>query len=305
MNRKRGGMMLVSVGLLMAVIAGWLAYSQLKAAEKRVEQVPGVRVVVATGDIAEQGRIAFNNVTYATISEESLPARPITDIGQAVGQFARQRIFKGDIITADRVVSLEQVRTGGGGVAASPSLILDKDQVMMVLPAKMSGNVAGQSPNLLTTTNAIRAGDYVDVLVTTLEFPEGSTQQEKDIARRENPYDYLRTRVMFQNLRVHHIGAWPDPNQPAPAPARGSVVGNAARPQVTVNVRPEERYLTFVVDRETALQLKWLKDVVALGHANVDFVLRSPVNQEVQQSEALTVQDIRRQYGVYGGRPQQ
>jgi hypothetical protein len=301
-NKKRGGMMLVSVGLLMAVIAGWLAYSQLKAAEKRVEQVPGVRVVVATQDLPAQGRIALNSVTYATISEESLPARPITDVSQAVGQFARQRLFKGDILTADRVVNLDQVRNGTGGAAGSPSLVLDRDQVMMVLPSKMTGNFAGQNPNLLTTTNAVREGDYVDVLVTTLELPEGMSQQEKDTARRDNPWDYLRTRVMFQNLRVYHIGAWPDA-QPAPAartPSNGVAV--AAQAPVPTTVRPDDRYLTFVVDRETALGLKWLKDIVALGQANVDFVLRSPTNQDVQKTEPLTVQDIRRQYGVYSGR---
>jgi Flp pilus assembly protein CpaB len=300
-QKKRGGTILVSVGLLMALVAGWLAYSQLKAAEKRVEQVPGVRVVVATQDIPEQGRIAFNMVTYATISEESLPARPMTDVSSAVGQFARQRLFKGDILTADRVVSLEQVRNGATSAVASPSLVLDKDQVMMVLPAKMSGNFAGQSPNLLTTTNAVRAGDYVDVLVTTLEFPEDWTPQQRDAARRENPWDYLRTRIMFQNLRVHHVGSFPDPGQaPAAAARTNNPVSSATTRAPTV--RPEDRYLTFVVDRDTALQLKWLKDIVALGQANVDFVLRSPASQDVQQTNTLTVQDIRRQFGVYGGR---
>jgi Flp pilus assembly protein CpaB len=218
MSKKRGGMVLVSVGVLMALIAGWLAYSQLKAAEKRVEQVPGRRVVVATQDIPEQGRIALSSVTLATISDEALPARPFNDIPQVVGKFARQRIYRGDILTEDRVIGLEQLRAGAadGAVAAStgsatssrasPSLVLDKDQMMVVLPAKLQGNFAAQSPNLLTTVDAIRPGDYLDVLVTTLELPETMTREQRDDARRERPWDYLRTRTMFQNLRVHHVG---------------------------------------------------------------------------------------------------
>ena len=54
------------------------------------------------------------------------------------------------------------------------------------------------------------------------------------------------------------------------------------------------------MDRETALQLKWLKDIVALGQANVDFVLRSPSNPDTLPSEPMTVQDIRQRYGIYG-----
>jgi hypothetical protein len=259
---------------------------------------------VATQDIPAQARITLSAVTLASISEESVPARPFVDIGQAVGQVARQPIFKGDILTADRVLSLDQIRAGGtgavAGIAASPSLVLDKDQVMIVLPAHMTGGFAGQSPNLLTNTNAIRDGDYVDVLATTLELPDGMTPQERGVAREERPWDYLRTRVLFQNLRVHHVGSFPDLGDNRGTPGQGGFA--AVAPAGNSATRPEDRYLAFVVDRETALKLKWLKDIVALGHANVDFVLRSPVDQEIQPNETLTVQDLRRQFGMYGGR---
>ena len=310
MSRKRGGVLLVGVGLLLAVLAGWLAYSQLKAAEKRVEQVPGRRVVVATQDIPEQSRIALSAVTLATISEEALPARPFTDVSQAVGKFARQRIYRGDILTEDRVIGLEQLRAGDGATragstappaAASPSLVLDKDQMMVAFPARLQGNFAAQSPNLLTEVNAIRAGDYVDILVTTLEFPEGMSREQRDEARREYPWEYLRTRVMFQNLRVHHVGEFEEAVG-APTGRSGSAVSALQGQGRSTRTRPEDRYLTFIVDRDTALQLKWLRDLVALGHASVDFALRSPANQEVAPAPVLTVQDIQRQFGLYGGR---
>lgn len=312
MSRKRGGVLLVGVGLLLAVLAGWLAYSQLKAAEKRVEQVPGRRVVVATQDIPEQSRIALSAVTLATISEEALPARPFTDVSQAVGKFARQRIYRGDILTEDRVIGLEQLRAGDGATragstappaAASPSLVLDKDQMMVAFPARLQGNFAAQSPNLLTEVNAIRAGDYVDILVTTLEFPEGMTREQRDEARREYPWEYLRTRVMFQNLRVHHVGEFDEAVGALSGRSGGSALTAATQSAARGRTRPEDRYLTFIVDRDTALQLKWLRDLVALGHASVDFALRSPANQEVTSAPVLTVQDIQRQFGLYGGRP--
>jgi Flp pilus assembly protein CpaB len=303
MNKKRGGKMLVGVGLLMALFAGWLAFAQLKAAEQRVEQVPSRRVVVATQDIPAQGRIALSAVTTAGISEQSVPARPFAEVGEVVGRFARQPIYKGDILTEDRVLNPDPVRSGGMGTSApsSPSFVLDKDQVMVVLPAQMAGNFAGQSPNLLTAMNAIRPGDYVDILATTLELPDAMSREQREEARTEHPWDYLHTRVMFQNLRVHQVGAFPEASQnPSDGRSSGGVATAAQVP--TGSARPEDRYLAFVVDRETALKLKWLKDIVALGHANADFVLRSPVNQGVGPAETLTVQDVRREFGVYGSR---
>jgi Flp pilus assembly protein CpaB len=283
MNKKQVGSLLIGVGVLLAMVVGGLVYFQLQSAEDRIGQVASERVVVATRDIPEQGRIEANAVTLASISKDALPARPIVRIEDAVGKFARQKIYRGDILNDERVVSLEQIRreVSAGRPAPAPSLILDKDQVMFVLPSRMQGAFAGQGPNLLTSVDAIRPGDYVDVLVTTLEFPESMTHEQREEARVHRPWDYLRTRIVFQNLRVHNVGPFLGPDAKE-APKTG------------------DTFLTFVVDRETALQLKWLKDIVALGQANVDFVLRSPSNSDTLPSEPMTVQDIRQRYGIYG-----
>jgi Flp pilus assembly protein CpaB len=285
MNKKQVGSLLIGVGVLMALLVGALAYFQLKSAEEALTQVPTRRVVVATRDVPEQGRIELNSVALASISEEALPARPIQRVDEAVGKFARQKIYRGDILNEDRVVSLETIRreVSAGRPAPAPSLVLDRDQVMFVLPSRLTGSFAGQSANLLTAADALRPGDYVDVLVTTLEFPDGMTTEQREEARANRPWDFLRTRVMFQNLRVHNVGIFAGPD---------------AKEQTAS--RADERYLTFIVDRETALQLKWLKDIIALGQANIDFVLRSPSNPDMFASEAMTVQDIRQRYGVYG-----
>jgi len=283
MNKKQMGSLLIGFGVLLGLVVAGLVYFQLQAAQEQLGQVASERVVVATRDIPEQGRIEASSVTFASISKEALPARPITKIEDAVGKFARQKIFRGDILNDERVVSLEQIRreVAAGRPAPAPSLVLDKDQVMFVLPSRMTGAFAGQGPNLLTSVDAIRPGDYVDVLVTTLELPESMTQEQREEARVNHPWDYLRTRVVFQNLRVHNVGPFLAPDAKE-APKTG------------------DTYLTFIVDRETALQLKWLKDIVAMGQANVDFVLRSPSNPDTLPSEPMTVQDIRQRYGIYG-----
>lgn len=279
--------MLIGVGGLMAIIIGVLVYFHLKSADERLQQVPTEHVVVATRDIADQGRIEVRSVDLASVSKEAVPNRPITKVDDAVGKFARRKIYKGNILNADRVVDLKTIRDdlSSGRAVPSVSLVLDRDQVMFVLPARLQGGFAGQAPNTLTAADAIKAGDYVDIFVTTLEFPEGMTQEQKQAAQQDRLAEFLRTRVLFQTLRVYNVGVFqpPDANSDQQAASK-----------------PEDRLLTFIVDRDTALQLKWLKDLVALGQANVDFVLRSSSNSDVQATPPITVQDMRRQYGLYG-----
>jgi Flp pilus assembly protein CpaB len=285
MNKKQAGSLLIGVGGLLALVVGVLVYLQLRAAEERLSQVPTERVVVATRDIEPQARIELRAVDMASVSREALPARPITRVEDAVGKFARQRIYRGDILNQDRVVDLRTIREdiAQGRPVPSVSLVLDKDQVMFVLPARLQGSFAGQGPNLLTAADAVRPGDYVDILVTTLELPDNLTPEQRAEARQNHLAEYLRTRVLFQNLRVYNVGVFQPPDAKGDQPAS----------------RPEDRYITFIVDRETALQLKWLKDLVALGEANVDFVLRSPSNPEVVPIVPVTVQDMQRQFGLY------
>jgi len=287
MNKKQVGSLLIGVGGLMAILVGIVVYLQLQSAQDKLAQVPTERVVVATRDIPDQGRIELRSVDLASVTKEAMPNRPITKVDDAVGKFARQRIYKGDVLNADRVVDLKTIRDdlSAGKSVPSVSLVLDRDQVMFVLPARLQGSFAGQGANTLTAADAIRAGDYVDILVTTLDFPDGMTPEQRQAAQGDRLAEFLRTRVLFQNLRVYNVGVFQSPDAKADQQAA---------------TRPEDRLITFIVDRDTALQLKWLKDLVALGQANVDFVLRSPSNSDVQNTPPITVQDMQRQYGLYG-----
>ncbi|HZR98146.1 MAG TPA: SAF domain-containing protein [Chloroflexota bacterium] len=286
MNKKQLGSLLIGVGGLLAIIIGVVVYLQLTSAQEKLAQVPTERVVVATRDIPDQGRIELRAVDIASVTKEAMPNRPITRVEDAVGKFARQRIYKGDVLNADRVVDLKTIRDdlSAGKSVPSVSLVLDRDQVLFVFPSRLQGSFAGQGPNSLTAADAIKAGDYVDILATTLEFPDGMTPEQRQAAQQDRLAEFLRTRVLFQNLRVYNVGVFQSPD---------------AKTDQAAN-RPEDRWISFIVDRDTALQLKWLKDLVALGQANVDFVLRSPSNPDVQPAAPITVQDMQRQYGLYG-----
>ena len=288
MNKKQVGSLLIGVGGLLAIVIGAIVYFQLTGAEEKARQVPTERVVVATRDIPDQGRIERSAITLASVSREALPSRPINTEEIAVGKFARQKIYKGDVLNQDRVVDLATIRQdlAAGRQLPSVSLVLDRDQVMFVLPARLQGGFAGQGPNTLTAADAIKAGDYVDILVTTLEFPEGLAPEQRQAAQQDRLAEFLRTRVLFQNLRVYNVGVFQPPD--------------AKSDQAAAQNKPEDRFITFIVSRDEALQLKWLKDLVALGQANVDFVLRSPSNNTVEPSVPVTVQDMQRQYGLYG-----
>src|SRR3954447_4371420 len=129
MNKKQVGSLLIGVGGLMAILVGIVVYLQLQSAQDKLAQVPTERVVVATRDIPDQGRIELRSVDLASVTKEAMPNRPITKVDDEVGKFARQRIYKGDVLNADRVVDLKTIRDdlSAGKSVPSVSLVLDRD----------------------------------------------------------------------------------------------------------------------------------------------------------------------------------
>jgi len=83
MNKRQAGSLLIGVGGLMAIVVGVVVYLQLKSADERLQQVPSERVVVATRDIPDQGRIELRSVDLASVSKEAMPNRPITRVEDA------------------------------------------------------------------------------------------------------------------------------------------------------------------------------------------------------------------------------
>jgi Flp pilus assembly protein CpaB len=266
-QRKRLGFILIGGGVLMALIVGVMVYSQVSDAERVKASLPTARVVIATSDIPPRTEIAASMVNIRTVPDELVQAGAATKIEDVVGKFTPDAIAKGSVINTNRIGPL--------AVKNAPSFRIEKGKVMYVMPVSFAG-----SQFSIAQVNALRSGDRVDLLYTTINAPQGLTaDQRQEISA--NPIPYLQTRIMLQNLRIQEIGSYaPDGSL---VPATGDPAGKGAAPSLA------GANIIFIVDPEEALVLKWLKDAATYyKESNVEMVLRSPADDQ-QADNSLVV----------------
>jgi Flp pilus assembly protein CpaB len=266
-NRKRLGYILIGCGLIVALFVGVMVYSQVSEAERVKASLPTARVVIATADIPARTEIAASMVNVRTVPDELVQAGAATKVEDVVGKFSPDAIQKGSVINTQKV----------GPVAAknAPSFRIEKGKVMYVMPVAFAG-----SQFSIAQVNALRSGDRVDLLYTTINAPQGLTTDQRDEVR-ANPIPYLQTRIMLQDLRIQEIGSYAADGSLLPAtgdPSKKEAAGSLAGANIIFIVKPEE-----------ALVLKWLKDAATFyKDSNIEMVLRSPADEE-QADNSLIV----------------
>jgi Flp pilus assembly protein CpaB len=258
-QRKRLGYILIGGGLVMALSVGVMVYSQVSDAEHVKASLPTARVVIATGDILARTEIAASMVNVRTVPDDLVQAGSATKIEDVVGKFSPDAITKGAVINTQKI--------GPVAVKNAPSFRIEKGKVMYVMPVSFAG-----SQFSLATVNALRAGDRVDLLYTTINAPQGLTTEQRD-AVRANPIPYLQTRIMLQDLRIQEIGSYaPDGSL---VPATGDPSGKGAASSLA------GANIIFIVQPEESLVLKWLKDAATYyKDSNIEMVLRSPADDQ-------------------------
>ena len=259
MQRKRLGYILIGGGLIMALFVGVMVYSQVSEAEHVKASLPTARVVIATGDIPARSEIAASMVNVRTVPDELVQAGAATKVEDVVGKFSPDAIAKGSVINTQKI--------GPVAVKNAPSFRIEKGKVMYVMPVSFAG-----SQFSIAQVNALRAGDRVDLLYTTINAPQGLTPEQRD-AVRSNPIPYLQTRIMLQDLRIQEIGSYaPDGSL---VPATGDPNAKGAAPSIS------NANIIFIVQPEESLVLKWLKDAATYyKDSNIEMVLRSPADDQ-------------------------
>jgi Flp pilus assembly protein CpaB len=261
-QRKRLGFILIGGGVLIALLVGIMVYSQVSDAERVKASLPTARVVIATADIPARTEVAASMVNIRTVPDELVQAGAATKIEDVVGKFTPDAISKGAVINTQKI--------GPVSVKNAPSFRIEKGKVMYVMPVSFAGSVFS-----IAQVNALRSGDRVDLLYTTINAPQNLTADQRS-AVQANPIPYLQTRIMLQNLRIQEIGSYaPDGSL---IPATGDPASKTSAPSIA------GANIIFIVDPEEALVLKWLKDAATYyKESNVEMVLRSPADD--QQSD--------------------
>lgn len=264
MSRKRLGYTLIGAGIVLAFIVGVIVFTRVSQANSIIASLPKQRVVLANLDIAARTEIGASHLTVVTMPDEAIPAGAASKIEEVVGKFTPNEILKGEVINTTKI----------GPVSAknAPSFRIDKGKVMYAMPLQLKG----QDPFSILQINALRPGDRVDFIYTTMTVPDGlSPTQLQDV--RTNSAQFLQTRFLLQNVRIQEVGTF-DPT--------GKIVPGATN-------------MIMIVTPEEALVLKWLKDALGSFGNSIEMVLRSPGDEEkVDPSLTVNLNYMREKYGL-------
>jgi Flp pilus assembly protein CpaB len=250
----RIGFVLTTFGLVLSLVVGFLVYTQVSEAQQVKSSLPSTVVVVAATDIPPRTEIAASTLTVTTIPDPLIQAGAATRVEDVAGKFTPQGFVKGEVINTTKLGPL--------ALKSTPSYTIEKGKVMYVMPVSFTGTEFS-----ITRVNALRAGDRVDLLYTTIDAPTNLSPDQRDQVRAD-PIPYLQTRIMLQDLRIQDIGSYAADGTLVPAAnATGATVSSAS--------------IIFVVTPEEALVLKWLKDAaIFYRDSSVEMVLRSPADEQ-------------------------
>jgi Flp pilus assembly protein CpaB len=258
-SAQRLGFIFTAIGVLGSVLIGVMVYSRLSEAEAVRNSLPTLRVVVAATDIPPRSEISAAMLAVQVVPDQLMQAGAATRVEDVAGKFTPDGFVKGEVINLRRLGPL--------AAKGTPSYTIERGKVMYVLPVAFTG-----SPFSIARINALRSGDRVDLLYTTVDVPPGmEAQQREDV--RANPIPFLQTRIMLQNLRIQEIGSYASDG--SLIPATGDPTDKTAPPSL------DSASIIFIVTPEEALVLKWLKDAATFyRESNVEMVLRSPADED-------------------------
>lgn len=280
MSRKKGGLALIALGVVIAVGVASLVFNQARRAAETA-RLESVEVLVAAQDIPERTVMAPPFLAVKRMLPTSLPPGAIVRPEEAVGKMTTAPILAGDFILPGKLV--------GGNGNPSVAFAVPKGKVVITLPASD-----------ILTTGAVRPGDTVDLLVTIdpdedrerarareMAQPIGTpVAQPSPTATPASEDDILTgtTQTTMQNLEVLAIGSVA-PTEPAPStePGADGKTTGADRPAPTAGL------ITFAVERQDALVLKALKDN---ERVKMELVLRAAGDDQLAKTDPVTLRTI-------------
>jgi Flp pilus assembly protein CpaB len=189
---RRGGRVLVILGMVLALIAGGGVYVVLANAEPQTAPIKTTKLVMSVQDIVERSEVAPEQ-----IAQVDWPMTIPTPIGafenpaDAVGKFAKVPIYPGQPLVGEMLIDNSELKD----THSNASLLLEKDTVAIAMPVTINSNVA----------NAIQAGDRVDILASFTAQPDNTGNQGSG-------QPLITSNHLMQNVLILQIGPWPNPN---------------------------------------------------------------------------------------------
>ena len=224
-------------------------------------------VIIATTDIPANSVISSTQVVTAAYPLDLVPADAITKVSDVLSTTARANVFSGQILLQRQFIA------AGGRTGASVNIPAGK--VLVAFPAT----------DMLNSTGAVQAGDKVDILQS---IPiSGTTRLDagSDVDTQVRPgTTTLVTQGTLQNIEVYSVGFWSPPGQQAQTSAQQQQAANNLK------------VITFVVDHQEALILKFVKD----SGGTIDLAVRSAADTTTTETDPVTIDYLVDLFGFIG-----
>lgn len=270
MSRMKGLIWFVA-GIILALLAGFVAYSTLtRVAETPVqpgETGPVVTVVVANRTIPARTLLTLEDLIEADFPADAVPEGQINSIDEAVGKLTLTSIFGGEPVTQQKLVDPNIV-----GADSRTSVFLNSDQVLMAVPAQ----------DLMSRVGVLKPGDHVDLLYS-LPFPENRGIGGAEAAEQSEQSTF----ALLQNVAIVGMTGSIQPVR----------VDITAPEEVAASTTMRPDALLVTLPPQDALTLKYLIDAGGI----LDVVLRSPGVERPFETNPVDIDYLINRYSIPTG----
>lgn len=150
MGRRRGGCILMALGVVLAVVAGGITFVVVASATApKAVEVPKRPVLVAAQNIPERTLISPAMLRVQQWPQDLVPPGALAKVEDGANRLSTMAVFAGQPILQTQVADTK----GNSGVAYA----LEKGKVLVAV------NFGGATG--IMSTGAVRAGDTVDLIV--------------------------------------------------------------------------------------------------------------------------------------------
>lgn len=145
---KVGNKKLLTVALLLSLLTAILVYHYLNAVTSGPVAQQGLSVIVANVDIPPKTKITAEMVSEVKVPAEYIQPGAVTSLDKVVGSLVREQIVSGEQVSERRLIR--------EGKAVGFTGMIPRDKRAVTVAVNEVTGVAG----------FVKAGDYIDVLVT-------------------------------------------------------------------------------------------------------------------------------------------
>jgi pilus assembly protein CpaB len=282
---RRSGIILISVGLVLAIISAiaviGIARQATAASQAQVRQVS---VVVSARDIPDQTLITADALTIKAFPADFAPPGAYSTTGDLVGKYSKGFVPSGQIIVAGQAIQAPQTNNMSDRIPA--------------------GFVVVWLPQPALSAGILKPGDHVDVLLTeSLSGGTTNTASSTDKSSTSNAAtgSGMSTQTTLQNIEIYRIGddelgVPPPTTQPVDVTSAGNSLPGSSSSQPQPQPKPQttttNSAIGLLVDHQSAVVMKFIKD----SGGTIDLVTRSQDDAQIVRTDGVTLDALSDQF---------